>query len=181
MSRMHHDREVFPHVEERIGEDPARFLDREILVTSSLQRFKRREGRSNYVPDTATGDPLEFIASRIRGIDRLEVIGAWQAVEYRLIRTEGDHWRDQGGRDKIHELLQERARNLRAIGERPERLTRREVVVEDGQDDDEDLAWRHEACGSTDVEQESKMAWYCHACEQRTNRVERVEPEAVAA
>jgi hypothetical protein len=168
-------RERYPHVEDEIGEDPARFLDREILTSTSLSTVTR----DGFKPDVRVSDPLEFIASRIRGIDRLEVIGAWYGVERRLIRT------PDRGRDQIRELLQDRAAEIREHGDRDEQLEhRREIVVDDDQDeDDEPTVWRHTAddCGSTDVEKTSSRAWFCRACEQRTNRVEEVEQEAVAA
>lgn len=186
MTLPHRDRQVYPHVEDRVGEDPSRFLDREILTRPAIKRSKRTDDGHRRVPDTNVGDPLEFIAARISGIDRLGVIGAWQAVEYDLIRSPGEHWRDQGGREKILELLYDRAAELEANGGREEQLKhRREIVLEDEPDDDsEEIVWRHtkDGCGSTDVDQESSMAWYCNDCQQRTNRVERVETrEAVPA
>lgn len=57
------DREQFPAVEERIGEDPARFLD--------------------YPEDP---DRLRLAYARIRGIDRQEVIVEWLRVERELER-----------------------------------------------------------------------------------------------
>lgn len=183
MTRPGLNRQVYPHIEEKVGEDPARFLDREILVQSGLQTVTR-EG---YRPDVRVSDPLEFIASRIQGIDRLEVIGAWLYVEADLLRTpdrsETDQRRD--GRPKIRELLHERATELEAEGGRDEKLQhRREIVVDDDQEDDVETIWQHtkDGCGSTDVVQESAMAWFCNDCEQRTNRVEPVgEREVVPA
>lgn len=157
------NREVYPHVEEQIGEDPARFLDREL-----------------------DSEVLRFIESRISGIDRLEVLAAWGDVERNLIRTPDGSY-TEAGRDRILDLLEQRARELETLGEREDRLERRREVVVDDQDDveDEPTVWRHTAedCGSTDVEQLSASAWRCDGCDMRVpkNRVEVVEPEAVPA
>lgn len=151
------DREVYPHVTERIGEDPARFLDRDLAP-----------------------DGLRFIAARINGIDRLAVIGGWQGVEEHLLRT------PQRGRDAIKSRLHRRARELEDHGERDdhlegvdERIAERRAG-EDGDGTDRVL-WRHEPCGSLEVERASRVAWFCRACEQSTNRVEPVGPGDVEA
>lgn len=182
MTRAYGEREVFPHVEERINEDPARFLDRELFETSpALKRLKD----GNYVPDVYQSDPLEFIAARIRGIDFFEVLAAWGEVERTLVRTpDGSH--TEAGRDEIIELLEQRARELRTIGERDVRVERRrEISVDDDQDDQEpETVWRHVTCGSTDVEvRKAGMSWHCQECDQlvpQTN-VEAVEAQEVAA
>lgn len=56
------DREQFPSLQEDIGEDPARFLDRDLLSERNLA------------------------LARIRGIDHLAVCRAWIAVERRIDR-----------------------------------------------------------------------------------------------
>lgn len=161
MTLAHRRREVYPHIEERIGEDPARFLDRDL--------------------DT---DSLRLIESRIRGIDYFEVLAAWGEVERKLVRTpDGSH--TEAGRDRILELLEQRARELRTIGERDVRLeNRREIVVDDDQDDEdvEPTVWRHDVdeCGSTDVDRVSDMAFDCGGCGKRVSaagdRVVEVDP-----
>lgn len=160
MTRAHRDREVYPHVQERIGEDPARFLDRDL-----------------------DGDALDFVESRIQGIDRFEVLAGWGDVERNLVRTpDGSH--NEAGRDQVIELLQNRACELEEHGDRDEKLQRRRDIreAEDDVDVDEPVIWRHtkDGCDSINVEQESNIAWFCHACEQRTNRVERVDPDDVS-
>lgn len=81
---------------ETIGEDPGRFLDRPLV-----------DGAQH------TSSPAMFIRARIRGIDRIDVVRAWIAVERRL---------DRGPREHIIELLEAREVRLEAIGERPARL-----------------------------------------------------------
>lgn len=145
-------RETFPKLRERIGEDPARYLDRDILGSS------RGIGES------------DLFASRLRGIDRLEVINAWIAVERRL---------DRGPRAHILDRLEDRKETIEAEGERdlPGRSHEELVALsDDGDDEDEEeTIWRHEKCGSIDVERESARAWFCNECEERTNRVEEVD------
>lgn len=160
------NREVYPHVEDAIGEDPARFLDREL-----------------------DQDALAFLESRIEGIDELDVIGAWRGVEAKLVRTPDRADGQPPGRPMVRELLQRRARELETLGQRDDQLSRRrEIVVDDDQDDVEDdqpTVWRHTAedCGSIDVEQLSANAWQCDGCGQRVpkNRVEVVEREVIEA
>lgn len=146
------DRERFPALVESIGEDPARFLDK---------------SGPEY-------DKNALIAARIRGIDSIEVLRAWRAVERRL----------HGGRSAVVELLDEREAYLEEHGERtilsPEELERRhEASLEADDEEEPDPVYRHEKCGETDVERESSRTWFCHTCEQRTNRVEEVDPDDV--
>lgn len=63
-----YDREEFPEIEAKIGEDPARFLDRDLLAESN--------------PTMAE--------CRIRGIDDLHVIARWMEVEHKLERDTRD-------------------------------------------------------------------------------------------
>lgn len=145
------NRPTFPALVEDIGEDPARFL---------------------HDPDDEKED---LAVARIRGIDYVQVLNAWLAVERRL----------NGGRANIIRAIETRRQYLEEHGERqqlgPEQLERRrkERMPDDLDDDggDAEPVWRHEKCGSTDVEQESSMAWFCNECQQRTNRVERVDSE----
>jgi len=90
------DREKFPPLRSDIGEDPARFLDHELVTDADMRK-------------------MTF--ARIRGIDTIATCRAWIAVERRL---------DRGPREAIIERLQERIETLEEIGERPERLTERE-------------------------------------------------------
>lgn len=78
-----------------IGENPARFLDREI-------------------PEREERWPMMF-AGRLRGIDRLEVVGAWRATERRLAAD-----RDRQPRQHVLDALTERERYLLENGERPQ-------------------------------------------------------------
>ena len=78
-----------------IGEDPGRFLDRDLLT---------RPGQD---ADVSPGAAL--VRARIRGIDRLERIAAWRKVEHRL---------DRGPRKGVLDLLDEREEAVREEGER---------------------------------------------------------------
>lgn len=78
-------REQFPSLRDQIGEDPARYLDRDDLYIAKI---------------------------RIRGIDFIEVVRAWKAVERRI---------DRGPREEVMQLLEERESFLQEHGERDER------------------------------------------------------------
>jgi len=89
------DRERFPRAKTHIGEDPARYLD------------------VDRVSD------LELARARIRGIDFIEVIRCWRAVERQL------HERgvvSEHHRQRVMEWLDEREAELEEIGERDERV-----------------------------------------------------------
>lgn len=76
---------------DHLGEDPGRFLDQDLL--------------------TGEGDhPALFALARIRGIDSIERVNAWIAVERRL---------DRGPRDAVIERLEDRREFLEEVGERP--------------------------------------------------------------
>jgi len=110
------DRERFPEVAEVIGEDPARWLDRD-LFDHGVTRHRWIEGDPypEYAPrpDEDVSAPGQMIRDRIQGIDDLSVIARWLEVEHALGR---------GPRDRVVELLEARAAELKEIGERPERL-----------------------------------------------------------
>jgi len=93
-------RERVPELVERIGEDPARWLD-----------------RSLFGGESDTSAPGIMIRARIRGIDDLGVLSAWKAVERRL---------DRGPREKVMQMLEDREQELEEIGERPDRLQERD-------------------------------------------------------
>ena len=83
----------------KLGENPARFLDHDLV-----ERGHRH-----------TDHTLQrLVRARIRGIDRLEVVNAWIAVERKL---------DRGPRDQIIDLLEERKDYLEDHGERPDLRT----------------------------------------------------------
>lgn len=85
-------------LKQKLGENPARFLDHDLV-----ERGNRH-----------TDHTLQrLVRARIRGIDRLEVVNAWIAVERKLAR---------GPRDLIIELLEDRKQYLEAHGERPDDL-----------------------------------------------------------
>ena len=81
------DREIFPGIKQRSGEDPARFLDRPLLGGD---------------PDEETQSGW-FIGCRIKGIDSKRVIHYWLQVEHEL---------ERGPREKIVEMLEQRAGEL---------------------------------------------------------------------
>ena len=85
------DRERFDHLREDIGEDPARFLDRDLLSDSNSRMLA---------------------LARIRGIDRYAVASAWLAVERQI---------ERGPRARIVDQLEERKEFLSVAGDRDER------------------------------------------------------------
>jgi hypothetical protein len=96
------DRETFPSLAEDLGEDPARFLDRELI--------ERGPGHTN---ETAKA----LVVARIEGIDRVEVARAWRAVERALAEKH-----DREPRQAIVKRLEERVAWLEAHGDRDDRL-----------------------------------------------------------
>lgn len=126
-----------------------------------------REGSIGYV---GNGRRADTIMARIRGIDFVERIRVFAAVENRM-----------RGREEVLEALQERKKELEEIGDRDERWDEsdyREVQDVDEEEPDPDPVYVHKSCGTV-VEQESAMAWFCPECEQRTNRVEEIDPATV--
>jgi len=77
-----------------IGENPARFLDQDIPVDAD--------------------SPTSMFIARVRGIDRLEVVGAWLGAERRLAAEQ-----DRQPRDHVINLPQQRRESLQENGERP--------------------------------------------------------------
>lgn len=90
------DRARFPEMKADLGEDPARWLDWDILGNRDRERLVR---------------------ARIAAIDRIAVCRAWKAVERTL---------DRETRDGIIAHLDKREQQLEAIGERPDRLQERD-------------------------------------------------------
>lgn len=78
------------------ADEAARFLDRDI-------------------------DRVDIAKAVIAGIDRLERVRAWMAVERALGRANGDP------RTAVMSLLDEREQFLEEVGERPDRNVRREI------------------------------------------------------
>jgi hypothetical protein len=110
------ERQRFPKKAEQIGEDPARWLDRDLLKRTCVrqqadQTASRQQVR--LIEDTDTSTPAKLLRARIRGIDKLSVLARWYEVENQL---------DRGPRDQVIALLDERKRDLKELGERPDRL-----------------------------------------------------------
>jgi len=106
----------YPERQTEIGEDPARWLDRDILGRSAVKQQADPDsefGEMRLATDTDVSTYGMMLRARIRGIDKLPVIRHWLEVEHDL---------DRGPRDTVVELLQERADELKNIGERPDRL-----------------------------------------------------------
>lgn len=91
------DRVEFPRLRDRLGEDPATFLDRDLVGDRGAQRMVR---------------------DRISGIDSLEVLSAWRAVERKL----GEH-HDREPRQGVLDALDERGLWLEEHGDRDDRVT----------------------------------------------------------
>lgn len=100
-----------------IGEDPGRWLDRD-LFDHGITRLEERdapaytEGKYRLVRDGDVSAPGEMIRDRIAGIDTIAVARAWEAVERCLERT------PDGGRDVVIGLIQDRIEELQEHGER---------------------------------------------------------------
>lgn len=115
-------RQEFPALKDDIGEDPARWLDRD-LITPGATRIdvdRYADGTvddARVVVDRRVSSGIEFVDARIRGIDHIEVVRAWIAVERALGRGP-----DGGPREQIIARLEKREQQLEQIGERPERL-----------------------------------------------------------
>lgn len=86
------NRAQYPGLRDDIGEDPARFLDHDLHQDENMKRLA---------------------LARIKGIDTIEKIEAWRAVERNL---------DRETRDQIINELDQRRAILEEIGERPDRL-----------------------------------------------------------
>lgn len=110
-------RETFPQLQEDLGEDPARFLDRDLFDHGQVRLEERDEadfeaGRQRLVRDGDVSAPGEMIRDRIHGIDEIAVARGWKAVERRLDRT------PEGGRDVVIGMLEHRMDELEQHGER---------------------------------------------------------------
>lgn len=106
------DRERFPGVAAEIGEDPARWLDHDMLAQSAVKQQEDPadpHGGNRLVEDTDVSTFGAMFRARVRGIDKLYVIRQWLEVESRL---------DRGPRDHVIEALRNRAAELRETGER---------------------------------------------------------------
>ena len=86
------ERGTFDDIKQDIGEDPARFLDHDLISDRDMR---------------------ELAFARIRGIDFQHVIDAWVDVEVAL---------ERGPRKPVIAALNERKRELQRIGDRDERV-----------------------------------------------------------
>lgn len=107
-------------IRDQIGEDPARYLDKDLLEpplmrTETVRRNHHDEVR--LIPDRDVAPEGIMAIARIRGIDKLERVRAWQAVERRLGRGS-----DGGPREFIMDALDEREQTLLEIGDRSDRI-----------------------------------------------------------
>ncbi|WP_424001216.1 hypothetical protein ACOZ4I_15765 [Haloarcula salina] len=124
--RLHCDR-----LRDQIGEDPARWLDWDLL---------------------SHADRREMVFDLIDGMDSLQRVRAWRAVERRLAARD-----DRDPRAKIMQRLDQREEWLELHGERPDRLPcgpRRPCECCDGEDGvtAADLRERREAAAQRLVE-----------------------------
>lgn len=106
----------YPERQAEIGEDPARWLDHDLLARSAVRQQADPDSqydRMRLVEDTEVSTFGLMLRARIRGIDKLSVIRHWLEVEHDL---------DRGPRETVVDLLQERADELKEIGVRPDRL-----------------------------------------------------------
>lgn len=91
-------RECFPELEAEINEDPAAFLDRELVERG---------------PSHTTKTAHQKVKARIRGIDRIDVVDAWIYVETSI---------ERGPRQQVLAWLNQRKKYLEEVGERPDLL-----------------------------------------------------------
>lgn len=102
---------------ESIGEDPGRWLDRDLFDHGQVRLEERDvvewdQSSQRVVRDSNVSAPGEMIRDRIAGIDELGVAASWMQVERQLERTL------DGGRDVVIQLLRDRIAELEAHGER---------------------------------------------------------------
>ena len=81
-------------LKQKLGENPARFLDHDLIERGSSHTDRTLQ---------------RLVCARIRGIDRLEVVNAWIAVERKI---------DRGPRNRVIEVLEERKAYLEECGDR---------------------------------------------------------------
>ena len=97
-----------PRTRERIGEDPARWLDRELITDA---------------------DRREIVLTLIDSMDSIERVRAWRACELRLANPQDDDTPRnplEEPRPRIMQRLDQREEWLELHGERPDRLEPRE-------------------------------------------------------
>lgn len=129
----------------RIGEDPGRWLDRD-LVEPGPSHTDRTWQRA--------------VHGRIKGIRDRDVISAWQAVEVRLDRAECP-------RQQVMGWLNQRDDDLKGH-ENPRRAP---VATTADEDSDAPAPRIHAACGAT-VDPREGPGWWCPDCETVTRSVE---------
>lgn len=88
----------YPDVKRAIGEDPARFLDHQLVERGPAHTDETMQ---------------RLVRARIRGIDRRDVAARWLAVERDL---------ERGPRRTIIDWLTDRMAELDERGDRPDRL-----------------------------------------------------------
>ena len=129
-------------IAERIGEDPSRWLDRDLV--------ERGPGHTDRTMQRA-------VHARIQGIRSRAVIDAWQQVEVRL---------DRGPRQQVMAWLNQRDQVLK---ERDEPAVRRRAAPTASEPDAEpDLV--HDDCGGVVVDRDGP-GYRCPDCETVTRSV----------
>lgn len=111
-------------VVDQIGENPARWLDHDMfdrggMVRTKVEQRGHRE-KVRLVEDSDVSTWGTMVQARIDGIDDLLTVRYWMEVEAAL---GNDGIREDCPRDVVMSLLQERADELKQIGERPDRLS----------------------------------------------------------
>ena len=113
------DRARYPDLKRDIGEDPARWLDRDLLDRPSRVVYEtddRGHVYADFVPDKDVDAAGRMVRDRIHSIDSIEVLDAWYEVEEELGKNEGKP------RPKVLTWLNERRVELREIGDREDRV-----------------------------------------------------------
>lgn len=123
-------------VRERIGEDPARFLDRNLYHhgvrrVAEKDSYGPHEASHTPVRDSHVSTPGEMVRDRIQGIDSFHTVQVWIEVEKSLERT------PDGGRDEVISLLRDRIAELEEHGERPDDETLQTIAADVREDNPE--------------------------------------------
>ncbi|QIO23111.1 hypothetical protein [Haloarcula sp. JP-L23] len=115
-----------PDLADRLGEDPARWLDQDLMARSAKRQIDH-EGTGpqqvRLVEDRDVTTAAKVVFSLIDGIDTIERVRIWKAVERRLANDRYDSAVDLAEpREAVMRRLDQREEWLRLHGERPNRL-----------------------------------------------------------
>ena len=114
------DRQRCPEIADEIGEDPARYLDKDLMTPEAtrldVKTVDHGHNRVRRVPDGHVDSAGRMARDRIESIDDLDVLEEWFRVEAELLE------REDAPRKAVLGWLDDRRSELEEIGERPDRL-----------------------------------------------------------